>query len=151
MEKNEKIANNPKAFYDYIILEKLEVGISLMGYEVKSIRLGHISLKESYIKPVGSELWLMGCHIKPYAAGGQFLHIEALRDRKLLLHKNELKKWIEKVAQKGLAIIPLSLYFRHNKAKLEIGLGKGKKLHDKRESLKQKTIKLELDKAKKYQ
>jgi len=149
MTSIKQIANNSKAFHDYTILEKLEVGVSLMGYEVKSIRAGHVSLKEGYVRPFKNELWLMGCHMRPYNAGGQFTDIDPMRNRKLLLHKFELKKWTEKVNEKGLAIIPLSLYFRNNKVKLEIGLAKGKKLHDKRESIKERDIQREIMRSQK--
>ncbi len=140
MQRYKKIiAENRKAFFDYHIEDKFEAGIVLRGSEVKSIRLGGVNLKDSFARAEKGELWLFGMHISPY----KFEAIEKLspmRQRKLLLKKNEIKKLISRSAEKGLAIIPLKLYFYGNYAKVEIGLGKGKKLFDKKETIKGKDI-----------
>jgi len=133
------VAKNKKAYYEYEILEEFEAGLVLVGTEVKSLREHRITLKESFARFKGRELWLEGCHISPYSHGNLMNH-EPLRSRKLLLHRRELDKLFSKATEKGLTIVPLSLYFKHGHAKLRIGLGRGKKLYDKRETKRRKQI-----------
>jgi SsrA-binding protein len=133
------VAKNKKAYYEYEILEEFEAGLVLVGTEVKSLREHRINLKESFARFKGRELWLEGCHISPYSHGNLMNH-EPLRSRKLLLHKRELDKLFSKATEKGLTIVPLSLYFKRGHAKLRIGLGRGKKLYDKRETQRRKQI-----------
>ena len=138
------IAKNKKAYFDYTILEKFETGISLLGCEVKSIRLGKANLKESYVRFFKDELFLVGCHISPYKQTTQ-VEQDPTRTRKLLLHRNQLNKLIGKVNEKGLTIVALKLYLKNQRIKLQIGLCHGKKSHDKRKSLKDKAIKRDLE------
>jgi SsrA-binding protein len=129
---------NKRAFFEYLILEKCEAGIALRGTEIKSIREGSVNLAESYVRPIGEELFLVNCHIPEYKAAGWTNH-DPLRPRKLLLHRRELDKLLVKVQEKGLTLIPLRLYFNgRGFAKLEVGLGRGKKLHDKRADMKRR-------------
>ncbi len=132
------VSQNKKAFHNYTFTEKLEVGIVLLGNEVKSIRQGRIHLRDSFARIINEELWLFNCHITPYTQAHRISKIDPVRNRKLLLHKHQLKKWIGKVQEKGLTLVPTKLYFSGSKVKLEIGLGKAKKLHDKRAQLKEK-------------
>jgi len=140
------IAQNKKAFHNYEILEKLEVGIVLKGSEVKSIRQGHVTIKDGFARIDQNELWLMGCHINPYLQTHRVETIDPIRNRKLLLHKKQLKKWIGKINEKGYTLIPLRLYFKENKVKLQIGLAKSKKQYDKRRQLKEKSIQRDIQK-----
>lgn len=140
------IAENRKAFHDFNILEKLEAGLELKGAEVKSIRAGNISLKESFAKAEKDSLWLYACHINPYGFSAKEA-FDPLRVKKLLLKKTELRKTISKLKEKGLVAIPLKVYFKGNWAKVVLGLAKPKKLHQKREALKEKTVKREIEKA----
>lgn len=133
------VATNKKAFHNYHILEKVEAGMVLKGTEVKSLRHGGVHIKDAYARPRGGELYVENLHIPEYRHGNILNH-EPLRPRKLLLHKKELNKWISKVAEKGLTILVLKIYFKGDFAKVELGLGKGKKLYDKREDLKRKAI-----------
>ena len=135
MDKNSGIkivANNKKAYHDYFVLEKLEAGIELFGTEVKSIRQGKINLKDSWCFVKDGEMFVNGMHISPYEQGNIF-NRDPLRTKKLLLHKKEIRRFYAIVKQDGLAIVPLSVYFSKGRAKVEIGLCKGKKLYDKRE------------------
>ncbi len=135
MDKNSGIkivANNKKAYHDYFVLEKLEAGIELFGTEVKSIRQGKINLKDSWCFVKDGEMFVNGMHISPYEQGNIF-NRDPLRTKRLLLHKREIRRFYSMVKQDGLAIIPLSVYFLKGRAKVEIGLCKGKKLYDKRE------------------
>ncbi|NQV37501.1 MAG: SsrA-binding protein SmpB [Candidatus Marinimicrobia bacterium] len=143
MEK-QFVTKNRKAYHEFHILDKLEAGVELTGSEVKSLREGHANLKEAYATIRGSELFLIGCHINPYSHTGYKGH-EPLRDRKLLLHKNEILKIKQQLAEKGLTVIPLSIYFKDSWAKIEIGLAKGKKIHDKKAAIKERDIKRETD------
>ncbi len=143
MEK-QFVTKNRKAYHEFHILDKLEAGVELTGSEVKSLREGHANLKEAYATIRGSELFLIGCHINPYSHTGYQGH-EPLRDRKLLLHKNEILKIKQQLAEKGLTVIPLSIYFKDSWAKIEIGLAKGKKIHDKKAAIKERDIKRETD------
>ena len=135
MEKNtaiKMIAQNKKAYHDFFVLEKLEAGIELFGTEVKSIRQGKINLKDSWCFVKDGEMFVNGMHISPYEHGNIF-NRDPLRTKRLLLHKKEITKFYSQVKQEGLAIVPLSVYFKNGRAKVEIGLCKGKKLYDKRE------------------
>ncbi len=135
MDKNSGIkivANNKKAYHDYFVLEKLEAGIELFGTEVKSIRQGKINLKDSWCFVKDGEMFVNGMHISPYEQGNIF-NRDPLRTKRLLLHKKEIRRFYSMVKQDGLAIVPLSVYFSKGRAKVEIGLCKGKKLYDKRE------------------
>ncbi len=132
--KNKISLTNRRAFHDYEILEKIEAGIVLHGTEVKSIRQGKASFKDCYAKVFDDELWIVSMHITPYDHGGYANH-DPVRNRKLLLHKYEIKKLIGKIEEKGLTVIPLRLYFKNGKVKVEIGLARGKKVHDKRKDI----------------
>ncbi len=135
------IANNKKAFFDYEILEKLESGISLLGSEVKSIRLGKCNLKDSFVRIVKGEAFVFGMHISYLASTNAHFRPDEKRARKLLLHRVQIDKWLGKVSQERLSIVPLSIYFNQkNKIKLQIALVKGKNLHDKRESIKRRIL-----------
>lgn len=137
------ITTNKKAFHDFLILEKYNAGIVLTGTEIKSIRKGAINLKDSFAKIEDGEVWLYNAHISPYEQGNRFNH-EAERRRKLLLNKNEILKMLGKVKKEKYTIIPLSVYLENGWAKAEIALAKGKQLHDKRESIAQKTVDREI-------
>ena len=129
------VATNRKASFEYFLLEKFEAGLSLQGSEIKSIRAGQISIKESYVDVQdGKEAWLVEAHIAPYAQANQFNH-EPLRKRKLLLHKKEIKELWDNVRIKGMTIVPLRVYLKDGRAKIEIALAKGKKAYDKRASI----------------
>ena len=135
MDKNSGIktaAQNKKAYHDYFVLEKIEAGIELFGTEVKSIRQGKINLKDSWCFVKDGEMFVNGMHISPYEQGNIF-NRDPLRTKKLLLHKREIKRLYSLVKQDGLALVPLSVYFSKGRAKVEVGLCKGKKLYDKRE------------------
>jgi SsrA-binding protein len=137
-ETGEKVvATNKKAFHDYIILEKLEAGICLMGTEVKAIREGRLNLKDSYALIQSGESFLINCHISPYSHGNMENH-EPTRKRKLLLHQREIAKMIGKTQEKGLSLIPLRVYFKRGRIKIELGVARGKKLIDKRETERRK-------------
>ena len=142
------ITTNRKAFHDYTILDKYVAGIVLTGTEIKSIRKNAINLKDSFCKIEDNEIFLYNCHISPYEQGNRFNH-EAERTRKLLLTKKEILKMHSKVKKDGYSIIPLELFLTHGFAKLEIGLAKGKKLHDKRDDIAKKDQKREIDRASK--
>ena len=140
------VATNRKAFHEYHILETHEAGIQLMGSEVKSIREGNVSLKESYVLIRKGEAWLKGAHIASYSHTGIEGH-ELVRDRKLLLHKKEISRIGSKLAEKGLTAVPTKLYFKGGLIKLEVGLAKGKKLHDKRDSKKKRDVERDIQRA----
>ena len=131
------IANNKKAYHDYFVEDKYEAGIELAGTEVKSLRLGQVNLKDSYCSVDGGEMFVYGMHISPYEKGNIF-NRDPMRHRKLLLHKKEIMKLFGLVGREGYSIIPLSIYFKGAHAKMEIGLCRGKKLYDKRDSAAQK-------------
>lgn len=136
------IANNKKAYHDYFILETYEAGIALHGTEVKSLRMGKCSVKESFIRIENGEMFIYGMHISPYEKGNIF-NKDPLRVRKLLLHKGEIHKMLGKTKEKGIAIVPLKVYFKGSLVKVEIGLAKGKKLYDKRQDIAKKDQKRE--------
>ncbi len=138
------IANNKKAYHDYFIEDKYEAGLSLKGTEVKSLRLGKCSIKEAYVRIENGEAYIYGMNISPYEQGNIF-NREPLRTRKLLLHKSEINKLLGDASEKGYTIMPLSVYFKDGRAKVEIGLAKGKKNYDKRETLAKNDAKRELE------
>ena len=137
--------NNRKAKYDYEIIDQIEAGIVLKGTEIKSIRLGNANLKDSYAIIKNNEVYLLGMHISPYKEGNIFNH-EEVRTRKLLLHKKEILKLNNKITLDGYTLVPIKLYFNKNKAKILLGLAKGKKNYDKREAIKKRDIDRELKK-----
>ena len=136
MNKDKKaikqLAQNRKAYHDYFVLDKYEAGIELFGTEVKSLRLGQANLKDSYCTTDGKQIWVNGLHISPYEKGNIF-NKDPLRQRRLM-HRREIRKLYGTVKQDGLALIPLSVYFKHSRVKVEVGLCRGKKLYDKRDS-----------------
>lgn len=138
------IANNKKAYHDYFILDTFEAGISLAGTEVKSLRMGKCSIKESFVRIENGEVFIYGMHISPYEKGNIF-NKDPLRERKLLLHKAEINKLLGKTKEKGIAIVPLKVYFKGSLVKVEIGLAQGKKLYDKRQDIAKKDQQREAD------
>jgi len=136
------IANNKKAYHDYFILESYEAGIALHGTEVKSLRMGKCSIKESFIRVENGEVFIYGMHISPYEKGNIF-NKDPLRVRKLLLHKQEINKLLGKIKEKGMTLVPLKVYFKGSLVKVEVGLAKGKKLYDKRQDIAKKDQKRE--------
>jgi len=139
-----QVAFNKKAYHNYNILEKFEAGIELFGTEVKSIRQGTINLKEAFCMVKDGELFVRGMHISPYEKGNIF-NRDPLRHKRLLMHKREILKLHDRMKQEGLALIPLSVYFKNSRVKLEIGLGRGKKLHDKRDTAAEKTSERDIE------
>lgn len=145
-KSNDKmVANNKKAYHDYFILDKIETGIALHGTEVKSLRMGKCSIKESFIRIENGEVFIYGMHISPYEKGNIF-NRDPLRVRKLLLHRSEINKIVGKIAEKGYTLVPLKVYFKGSLVKVEIGLAKGKKLYDKRADIAKKDIRREAEK-----
>ena len=140
------VANNKKAYHDYFIDEKIEAGIELFGTEVKSIRMGKCSVKEAFVKIDKGQMYVYGMHISPYEKGNIF-NKDPRRPRRLLMHKREILKLFAKIKQDGYALVPLSIYFKGPRVKLEIGLAKGKKLYDKREAAAKRDAKREMDRA----
>ena len=143
-ESKKIIANNKKAFYDYFIEDKYEAGIELVGTEVKSLRMGKCSIKEAFVRIQKGEVFIYGMHISPYEKGNIF-NRDPLRARKLLLHRYEIRKIEGQIAQKGYTLVPLNVYLKGSLMKVEIGLAKGKKLYDKRESIAKKDQRRELE------
>jgi SsrA-binding protein len=141
---NRVIATNKKAFHDYFIEETYEAGVQLVGHEVKSLRLGNVNLKDSFALIKGSEAFLMNVHISPYKMATMF-PIDPRRNRRLLLHKQEIRKLRAKVEQKGYTLVPLKIFFKEALVKVEIGVAKGKELHDKRHAIADKENKRKLD------
>ena len=145
---NKLIASNKKAHFDYNLFDKYEAGICLLGTEIKSVRKGQINLKDSYIKITDNlEAYLINCHISPYEFGNIYNH-DPKRDRKLLLNKKEILKILNKVKQEQYTIVPIQMFFSGRWAKLEIALAKGKKLYDKRDAIKKKDIKRDIERMK---
>jgi SsrA-binding protein len=144
--RNRDITVNRRAFHEYHIDDRVEAGLALVGSEVKSLRDGRVNLKDAYARFVGEELFLIGVHISPYGPASQFGH-DPERHRKLLLHRREIDKLRGKIKERGLTLIPLRLYWVRGRAKAELGLGRGKKLHDKREAIRERTEKREVDRA----
>ena len=142
MSGDKQIINNRLAFHEYTILDKYEAGISLVGTEVKSIMAGRIQLKESFVQIKDDEVWLIGAHISHYSHGNINNH-DVLRERKLLLHRREIEKLQKETTQKGMTLVVTSIYWKNGRIKFEIGVAKGKKLYDKRETEMRKTIEKE--------
>lgn len=139
------VANNKKAYHDFFIEEKYEAGLVLHGTEVKSLRMGKCSIKEAFIRIENGEVYVYGMHVSPYEKGNIF-NKDPLRVKKLLLHKQQIRKLIGSSAEKGYTIVPLQVYFRDGRAKIEIGLAKGKKLYDKRQDIAKRDQKREAEK-----
>jgi len=142
------VVTNRKARHEYRIEDRLEVGLVLTGTEVKSLRAGKANLQDAYCQAEGGEMILRNCHISPYDHGNRENH-DPLRPRKLLMHRKEIEKWATAQQQRGYTIVPLRLYFKNGKAKLEIGLGRGKKLYDKRADIAERELKLKMDRLSK--
>lgn len=140
------IAKNPTARHNYTIINTLEAGVVLTGTEIKSIRSGKVNIKDSYAAIRKGEVYIYGMHISPYEHGNIF-NKDPLRDRKLLFHKQEIRKLIGQIQQKGYTLVPISLYWSGNKVKLELGIGKGKKLYDKRQDIAKKDAEMKMRKA----
>ncbi len=140
------IAQNKTARVNYSILDTYEAGIALTGTEVKSIREGRVNLKDSYAAVKDSEVWLYDMHVSPYSHGNRYNH-DPLRPRKLLLHKREIKRLYGKSRERGLTLVPLSLYFKNGKVKVALGVGQGKKLYDRREEIKRRDDKRAMERA----
>ncbi len=142
MSEDKDILNNRQAYHEYHILDKFEAGAALLGTEVKSIMVGRIQLKESYVSIKDGEVWLMGAHISQYSHGNINNH-EPLRSRKLLLHRKEIEKLEKETTQKGMTLVVTRIYWKNGRIKFEVGVAKGKKLYDKRETEMRKTIEKE--------
>jgi len=138
------ISQNKKAFHDYFIEEKYECGIELVGTEVKSLRLGQVNIKDSYASIENGEVWLKGMHISPYEKGNIF-NRDPLRERKLLMHKYEIRKLIGKLKEQGYSLVPIRIYLSGQRIKVELGLAKGKKSYDKRQSIAEASAKREIE------
>ena len=145
-EKRKVIAKNSKAFHDYFVEDKYEAGIELAGTEVNAIRMGNVNLKDSFCTIKDGQMTLNGMHVSPYEKGNIF-NREPRRPRRLLMHKREINKLFAKIKQDGYTLVPLSLYFKGPRVKVEVGLCKGKKLYDKREAAAQRDAKREMDRA----
>lgn len=136
------VSTNKKARFEFFILETYEAGLVLKGTEIKSVRNGQISLQEAYVRTNGEEIWLVGAHVAPYEHASAYQH-DPKRDRKLLMHKKEIRKLFDEVRIKGMTLVPIRVYLKGGKAKLEIGLAKGKKQYDKRDSIKERDVERE--------
>jgi len=139
-----QVAQNKKAYHEYYILEKFEAGVELFGTEVKSIRQGNVNLKETFCMVKDGELFARGMHISPYEKGNIF-NRDPVRPKRLLMHKREITRLYARIRQDGLALIPLSIYFKNSRVKLELGLARGKKLHDKRDAAAEKNSEREIE------
>ena len=137
---------NRKAGYDYHILRSLEAGLSLLGTEIKSIRDGQVSIREAYVRPLDGDLWLVGAHIAQYAPAARTNH-EPTRSRRLLLHRKEIRELSREIATAGVTLVPMRLYLKDGKAKLEIGLARGKKSYDKREAIAKRDAERQMQRA----
>jgi SsrA-binding protein len=145
-ENDRLVAQNRRARFEYEILDTLECGIVLVGSEVKSMRKGEMSLEEAYARIRDGEVWLIGCDIPEYKWSNQLNHVPK-RPRKLLMHKREVKRFAARAGEKGLTLVPLKVYFTEGRAKVLLGIGRGKQLHDKRHSIKEKGMKRDIDRA----
>ncbi len=146
MKGDKIITNNRKAFHDYLIEDTIEAGLVLTGTEIKSIRQGKVNIRDAYARPQNGELWLMNAHVAQYKEGNRYNH-DPIRPRKLLIHKKELRILSAAVERKGLTLVPLKMYLKNGRAKVEIGVAKGKKLHDKRKSVIKRETDREMEKA----
>ncbi len=140
------VATNRKAGFEYFLLERFEAGLALMGSEIKSIRAGQISLAEAYVRADERGAWLMEAHVAPYVQANRFNH-DPKRPRRLLLHKKEIRELWDAIRQKGVTVVPTRLYLKDGRAKLEIAIAKGKKLHDKREAIAQRDAEREMERG----
>ncbi len=140
------IATNRKARHDYIIEDTYEAGMVLTGSEIKSIRAGQVNLRDSYATVREGELWLLNAHIAPYKQASSQNH-EPRRERKLLMHRREINRLTGKLMEKGLTLVPLQIYLKHGRAKIELGLGRGKKMHDKRQAMRERTDRRQMERA----
>lgn len=140
------VASNRRAFHDYFIDEKIEAGLALTGTEIKSIREGRVNLREGYARISNGEAWLSNVHIAPYEHGNRYNH-EPMRDRKLLLHRGEIDTLLGKLRQRGYTLIPLSVYLKHGKAKVELGLARGKRQYDKREAIAERDAQRDIERG----
>lgn len=141
------ISSNRQARFEYSILESVEAGIALTGTEIKSVRAGKVNLRESYARIENGEVWLVGMHISPYEQAGAYFQHEPTRSRKLLLHRRQIARLQADVGQKGLTLVPLRLYLKGGRAKIELGLAKGKKLYDKRDSMAERDSRRDVERA----
>jgi SsrA-binding protein len=146
MDEHKVLASNRHAYHDYFIEETIEAGIALTGSEIKSVRAGQINLKESYATIRNGEAWLLASHIAPYNPSSRDNH-DPLRDRRLLLHRREIAKLQEKMTLKGYTLVPIRVYLKNNRAKLELGLARGKKQYDKRHTIADRDAKREIERA----
>lgn len=144
---DQTVTLNRKAMHDYEILERYEAGIALTGSEIKSVRAGKVSLQEAYARPENGEVWLIGAHIAEYASASHFGRHDPRRRRKLLLHKSEIREIEKAVEQKGLTLVPLRLYLKRGKAKLEIGVARGRRQYDKRQAIARREAAREMERA----
>lgn len=144
------VATNRKAYHNYLLSDNVEAGIALTGTEIKSVRMGRVSLGDAYVRPEAGELWLVNAHIARYEAGSYMSH-EPTRPRKLLLHRKEINSFTSKVQEKGLTLVPVRLYIKDSIAKVEVALGRGKKLYDKRETIARRETEREIERAVKQQ
>lgn len=140
------VATNRKAFHDYFIEETYEAGVALTGTEIKSVRAGSVNLRDSFAQMRDGEMWLQNVHISPYEAGNRF-NVDPYRTRKLLLHRKEINRLMGRVQEKGLTIVPLRMYLKQNRAKVELALVKGKRQYDKRESISKRDAEREIQRA----
>ena len=145
-QKIKTVASNRKARHDYIIEDSFEAGMALTGSEIKSIRAGQVNLRDSYATIRENELWLMSAHISPYKQANRENH-EPRRDRKLLMHRREINRLTGKLQEKGLTLVPLRIYLKNGRAKVELGLARGKKLYDKRQSLRERTDQRQIERS----
>ncbi|MBI3947164.1 MAG: SsrA-binding protein SmpB [Armatimonadetes bacterium] len=145
-EEKRVVAANRKARHEYFIEETYEAGIVLTGTEIKSVRAGKVNLQDSFARVEDGEVWAYNLHISPYEAGNRY-NVDPKRPRKLLLHRREIERLLGKVDQRGLTLVPLSLYLRRGRAKLEIGLGRGKRLYDRREDIARRTAERDVERA----
>ena len=141
------ISSNRQARYEYSILESLEAGIALTGTEIKSVRAGKVNLRDAYARIDDGEVWLVGMHISPYEQAGTYFQHDPMRRRKLLLHRRQIARLHSDVGQKGLTLVPLRLYLKGGRAKIELGLAKGKKLYDKRDSMAERDSRRDVERA----
>jgi SsrA-binding protein len=146
MAEIKQVAANRKAFHDYEIMERVEAGISLTGTEIKSIRAGNANIREAHARTQDGEMWLYGAHIAVYGAGSYQNH-EPTRPRRLLLHKAQIREWTRAISEKGLTVIPLSLYLKDGKAKVELGLVRGRKQWDKRQAIARRDAERDMQRA----
>lgn len=148
MQDEKNIVLNRKARHEYEIIDSIEAGLALAGSEVKSMRAGRVNLSDSYARLVKAEVWVIGMHISPYKEATDQNH-DPLRERKLLLHRTEIKKLARQVAEKGFTLIPLRLYFKNNKVKMELGIARGKRQYDKKSAIAQRDAKRDMEREQK--